>query len=81
MKNMIPIVLSTLVVSTSALAQAPADPIATALSALPANLREAATVAFRRLAAYNNDCRGSVFLECSRWPARWVRRRPSANTS
>ena len=44
MKNMIPIVLSTLVVSTSALAQAPADPIATALSALPANLREAATV-------------------------------------
>src|SRR5437764_709100 len=49
MKNMIPIVLSTLllstlVVSTSAWAQAPADPIATALSALPANLREAATV-------------------------------------
>src|SRR6266581_2604219 len=44
MKNMIPIVLSTLFVSTSALAQAPADPIATALSAAPANLREAATV-------------------------------------
>jgi hypothetical protein len=44
MKTLIAIVLSTLVVSTSALAQAPADPIATALAALPANLREAATV-------------------------------------
>ena len=44
MKRMIPIVLSTLVVSISALAQAPADPIATALAAAPATLREAATV-------------------------------------
>ena len=44
MKRMIPIVLSTLMVSTSALAQAPADAIATALAAAPANLREAATV-------------------------------------
>ena len=44
MKRMIPIVLSTLVVSISALAQAPADAIATALAAAPANLREAATV-------------------------------------
>jgi hypothetical protein len=39
---MIPIVLSTLVISTSALAQAPAD--ASALAAAPANLREGATV-------------------------------------
>jgi hypothetical protein len=44
MKRMIPIVLTTLAVSTSALAQAPADAIATALAAAPANLREAATV-------------------------------------
>ena len=49
MKRMIPIVLSTLAVSTmavstSALAQAPADAIATALAAAPANLREGATV-------------------------------------
>src|SRR5712692_7821193 len=44
MKRMIPIVLSTLAVSTSALAQAPADAIATALAAAPAHLREGATV-------------------------------------
>lgn len=44
MKRMIPIVLSTLVISTSALAQAPADATATALAAAPANMREAATV-------------------------------------
>src|SRR6202790_3733701 len=44
MKRMIPIVLSTLAISTSALAQAPADANATALAAAPANLREAATV-------------------------------------
>ena len=48
MKRMIPIVLSTLAVtlvaSISALAQAPADAIATALAAAPANMREAATV-------------------------------------
>ena len=44
MRRMIPIVLSVLAVSTSALAQAPADAIATALTAAPANLREAATV-------------------------------------
>src|SRR6202162_522579 len=44
MKRMIPIVLSALAVSTSALAQAPADAIATALAAAPANLREGATV-------------------------------------
>jgi hypothetical protein len=44
MKRMIPIVLSTLAVSTSALAQAPADAIATALATAPANLREGATV-------------------------------------
>jgi hypothetical protein len=43
MKIMIPIVLTTLAMATSALAQAP-DPIATALAAAPANLREAATV-------------------------------------
>ena len=44
MRRMIPIVLGTLVMSTSALAQAPADAIATALAAAPANQREAATV-------------------------------------
>jgi hypothetical protein len=44
MKRMIPILLSTLAVSTSALAQAPADAIATASAAAPANLREGATV-------------------------------------
>jgi hypothetical protein len=44
MKRMIPILLSALAVSTSALAQAPADPIATAVSAAPANLRDGATV-------------------------------------
>src|SRR5712691_7330575 len=44
MKRMIPIVLSTLAISTSALAQAPADAITTALAAAPANLREGATV-------------------------------------
>jgi hypothetical protein len=43
MKHTIPIVLTTLAMATSALAQAP-DPIATALAAAPANLREAATV-------------------------------------
>ena len=44
MKRMIPIVLSALAVSVSAFAQAPADPVATALTAAPANLREAATI-------------------------------------
>jgi hypothetical protein len=44
MKRIAVFVLGVLAISTSALAQAPADPIATALSALPANLREAATV-------------------------------------
>ena len=44
MKRMIPIVLGTLAVSISAWAQAPADPIATAVSAAPANLRDGATV-------------------------------------
>jgi hypothetical protein len=44
MKRMIPIVLSTLAISTGALAQAPADANATALAAAPANLREGATV-------------------------------------
>jgi hypothetical protein len=44
MKRMIPIVLSALAVSISAFAQAPSDPVATALLAAPANLREAATV-------------------------------------
>jgi hypothetical protein len=44
MRRMIPIVLGTLVMSTSALAQAPADALATALAAAPANQREAATV-------------------------------------
>jgi len=44
MTRMITIVLGTVVVSTTALAQAPADAIATALAAAPANLREAATV-------------------------------------
>jgi hypothetical protein len=43
MKCMIPIVLSTLAVSTSALAQAP-DALATAVAAAPANLRDGATV-------------------------------------
>src|SRR4030088_3442896 len=44
MKRMIPIVLGALALSTSALAQAPADPIATAAAAAPANLRDGATV-------------------------------------
>src|SRR5271167_3849484 len=44
MRRMIPIVLGTLVISTSALAQAPADALATALAAAPANQREGATV-------------------------------------
>jgi hypothetical protein len=44
MRRTIPIVLGTLVMSASALAQAPADALATALSAAPANQREAATV-------------------------------------
>jgi hypothetical protein len=44
MKRMIPILLVLQAVATSALAQAPADPIAAALAAAPANLREAATV-------------------------------------
>jgi hypothetical protein len=44
MKRMIPIVLSALAVSTGALAQAPADAIATAVAAAPANLRDGATV-------------------------------------
>jgi hypothetical protein len=44
MKRIIPIVLGALAVSASALAQAPADPIATAVAAAPANLREGATV-------------------------------------
>src|SRR5438034_4843140 len=44
MKRMIPIVLSILVVSSSAFAQAPADATATALAAAPANLREGAKV-------------------------------------
>ena len=41
---MIPIVLSALAVSTSALAQAPADANAAVVAAAPANLREGATV-------------------------------------
>ena len=44
MKRIALFVLGVIVVSTSALAQAPADPIETALAALPANLRDAATV-------------------------------------
>jgi hypothetical protein len=44
MKSIIPIVLITLVISISALAQAPTDAITTALSTAPANLREGATV-------------------------------------
>ncbi len=44
MKRTILIVLSVLVVSIGALAQAPADPIATAVAAAPANQREGATV-------------------------------------
>jgi hypothetical protein len=44
MKRMIPIALSVLAVSTGALAQAPADPMATAVAAAPATLREGATV-------------------------------------
>src|ERR1700720_4939914 len=44
MNRMIPIVLSALAISTSALAQAPADANATVLAAAPANLREGATV-------------------------------------
>ena len=44
MKHLIPIALGALLISTSALAQAPADPVATALMAAPANLREGATV-------------------------------------
>jgi hypothetical protein len=43
MKLMVPIVLSTLAMVSSAQAQAP-DPVATALAAAPANMREAATV-------------------------------------
>src|SRR4051794_29776089 len=46
MKRMIPIALLTLAASTGAIAQAPApaDAVATALLAAPANLREGATV-------------------------------------
>jgi hypothetical protein len=44
MKRIVPIVLSLLAVSAGGFAQAPPDAIATALSALPANLREGATV-------------------------------------
>jgi hypothetical protein len=44
MKRMIPIVLGILAVSAGAFAQTPADPIATAVAAAPANLREGATV-------------------------------------
>jgi len=44
MKRILPIVLGTLALAVTALAQAPSDPIATAVSALPANAREAATV-------------------------------------
>ena len=44
MKRTALFVLGVLAVSTSALAQAPADAIATALAAAPANLREGATV-------------------------------------
>src|ERR1700692_2907967 len=44
MRRMIPIVLGTLAMSAGALAQAPADALATALAAAPANQREAATV-------------------------------------
>jgi hypothetical protein len=43
MKRMIPIVVATLAISAAAFAQAP-DPIATALAAAPANLRDGATV-------------------------------------
>jgi hypothetical protein len=44
MKRVAMVVLGVMAVSTSALAQAPADAIEKALSAAPANLREAATV-------------------------------------
>lgn len=44
MKRLLSLALSALVVSTSAMAQTPADPVATALAASPANLREGATV-------------------------------------
>jgi hypothetical protein len=44
MRRMIPIILGTLAVSATAFAQAPADAIATALAAAPANMREGATV-------------------------------------
>lgn len=44
MKRLLSLALSVLVVSTSAMAQTPADPVATALAAAPANLREGATV-------------------------------------
>jgi hypothetical protein len=44
MKRIVPIVLSVLAASAGAFAQTPADAIATALSAAPANLRDAATV-------------------------------------
>src|SRR5262245_5562243 len=44
MKRKITIVLSTLAVAAIAYAQAPADPIATAVLAAPANLRDGATV-------------------------------------
>jgi hypothetical protein len=44
MKFIVTIVLSSMALSTGAWAQAPADPIATAVSAGPANQREGATV-------------------------------------
>ena len=44
MKRMFPIVLGVLAVSTSALAQTPAESIERALAAAPAQMREAATV-------------------------------------
>jgi len=44
MKRILPIVLGTLAIAATALAQAPNDPIATAVSAAPANQREGATV-------------------------------------
>ena len=44
MKRLIPIILSTLAISISAVAQAQEDAFTTVLAAAPANLREAATV-------------------------------------
>src|ERR1700741_1717866 len=44
MKHIALCILGVMAVSTSALAQAPADAVATALAAAPANLSEAATV-------------------------------------